>query len=42
MIENFYLNEWRQQVPWQQSLQVEQDLIISRALVNLYDEMISK
>jgi predicted nucleotidyltransferase component of viral defense system len=37
MIENFYLNEWRQQVPWQQSLQVEQDLIISRALVNLYE-----
>lgn len=37
MIENFYLDEWRQQVPWQQSLQVEQDLIISRALVNLYE-----
>jgi len=37
MIENFYLDEWRQQVPWQQSLQVEQDLIISRVLVNLYE-----
>ncbi|OGT44383.1 MAG: hypothetical protein A3F42_07105 [Gammaproteobacteria bacterium RIFCSPHIGHO2_12_FULL_37_34] len=37
MIEKFYLDEWRQQVPWQQSLQVEQDLIISRVLVNLYE-----
>jgi predicted nucleotidyltransferase component of viral defense system len=37
MIEIFFLNEWRQHVPWQQALQVEQDLIISRALVCLYE-----
>ena len=38
MIENFYLDEWRQQVPWIPLYQVEQDLIISRALVNLYEQ----
>jgi predicted nucleotidyltransferase component of viral defense system len=40
MIENFYLDEWRQQVPWIPLYQVEQDLIISRALVNLYEQPI--
>lgn len=37
MIEKFYLEEWRQQVPWVSEHQIEQDLIISRALVNLYE-----
>lgn len=37
MIPSFYLDDWRQQVPWINSSQVEQDLIISRALVNLYE-----
>jgi len=36
MIENFYLSEWRQQVPWVPDYQVEQDLIITRALISLY------
>lgn len=38
MIENFYLDEWRQQAPWVYLAQVEQDLIISRALVNLFEQ----
>ena len=38
MIAKFYLDEWRQQqAPWLRINQVEQDLIISRALVNLYN-----
>ena len=37
MIEIFYLSEWRQHVPWIADYQVEQDLIISRALINLYE-----
>lgn len=36
MIENFYLTEWRQLAPWPNIAQIEQDLIISRALVCLY------
>jgi predicted nucleotidyltransferase component of viral defense system len=36
MIERFYLDEWRQFAPWPTLTQVEQDLIISRALVCLY------
>jgi len=36
MIESFYLDEWRQYAPWVPLYQVEQDLIINRALVNLY------
>ncbi len=37
MIERFYLSEWRQSVPWIADYQVEQDLIISRALINLHE-----
>lgn len=37
MIPEFCLIEWRQQVPWVEDYQVEQDLIISRALVSLYE-----
>ena len=37
MIPDFCLTEWRQQVPWVEDYQVEQDLIISRALVSLYE-----
>lgn len=36
MIPDFCLTEWRQIIPWTADYQVEQDLIISRALVNLY------
>ncbi|OGT38340.1 MAG: hypothetical protein A3F11_05810 [Gammaproteobacteria bacterium RIFCSPHIGHO2_12_FULL_37_14] len=37
MIPDFCLTEWRQQVPWVEDYQVEQDLIISRALISLYE-----
>jgi predicted nucleotidyltransferase component of viral defense system len=37
MIPEYCLTEWRQQVPWVEDYQVEQDLIISRALISLYE-----
>jgi predicted nucleotidyltransferase component of viral defense system len=36
MIPQAYINEWQQVVPWKVKEQVEQDLIISRALVAIY------
>jgi predicted nucleotidyltransferase component of viral defense system len=36
MIPRDYITEWRAQVPWVQDSQVEQDLIISRALVEIF------
>ena len=36
MIPLDFLTEWREHVPWIQEIQVEQDLIISRALVEMY------
>jgi len=36
MIEKFHLDAWRQIAPWLTLAQVEQDLVISRALVELY------
>jgi predicted nucleotidyltransferase component of viral defense system len=38
MIEKYYIDAWREQAPWVQVRQVEQDLIISRALVELYNQ----
>lgn len=37
MIQKTYLSEWRQQVYWPLEFQIEQDLIISRALVTMYE-----
>ncbi len=37
MIPFDYITEWRQQAPWVQDAQVEQDLILSRALVELFE-----
>ena len=37
MIPKYCLTEWRHQAPWVEDYQVEQDLIISRALVDLYN-----
>jgi hypothetical protein len=31
-----YISEWRAVVPWVQDFQVEQDLVISRALVEIF------
>ena len=36
MIPRDYITEWRAQAPWVADLQVEQDLVISRALVAIY------
>ena len=36
MIPQIYIDEWRQKVNWQTDAQVEQDLIISRALVEIF------
>lgn len=40
MIPHDYITEWRQQVPWTQDAQVEQDLIISRALIEIFSRPI--
>src|SRR5713101_3462655 len=36
MIPRDYITEWRKEAPWVENFQVEQDLIISRALVDLF------
>jgi len=36
MISGAHIKEWRQKVPWSQNDQVEQDLIICRALVEIF------
>ncbi len=36
MIPKAYIREWSQQVPWQNNEQVEQDLVICRALVEIF------
>jgi predicted nucleotidyltransferase component of viral defense system len=36
LISPAYIKEWRQRVPWLQDAQVEQDLIICRALVEIF------
>lgn len=40
MISSAYIKEWRQKVPWSQNDQVEQDLIICRALVAIFSHPI--
>ncbi len=37
MIPQDFISEWKQHAPWLQSYQVEQDLIISRALVEIFN-----
>ena len=36
MIPRDYITEWRADAPWVQDFQVEQDLVICRALVNIF------
>ena len=38
MIPEDFIENWRKAVPWQMNEQIEQDLIISRALVDLYND----
>jgi predicted nucleotidyltransferase component of viral defense system len=40
MIPRDYITEWRKQAPWVQDSQVEQDLVISKALVNIFSNAI--
>ncbi len=43
MIPQSYITEWRNKAPWQNDAQVEQDFIISEALIRLYqNELIQK
>ncbi len=43
MIPQSYITAWRKQAPWQENYQVEQDLIIQRALISLFsDEFIKE
>ena len=37
MIPVRYINEWRNFVPWQEDVQIEQDLVICRALVEIFN-----
>ena len=40
MIPQDYITEWREQAPWVEDAQVEQDLVISRALVEIFSNEI--
>ncbi|EQD36876.1 hypothetical protein B1B_16360, partial [mine drainage metagenome] len=42
MIPRDYITEWRAQAPWVQDFQVEQDLVISRALVEIFSHSVLK
>ncbi len=36
MIPANYIQEWSRQAPWQDNYQIEQDLVISRTLVEIF------
>ncbi len=36
MIPRVYVTEWRREAPWIDDAQIEQDLVISRALVEIF------
>ena len=38
MIPRDYITEWRARAPWIEDFQVEQDLVISRAMVEIFSE----
>ena len=42
MIPRDYITEWRREAPWVQDFQVEQDLVISRALVEIFANPVLK
>jgi predicted nucleotidyltransferase component of viral defense system len=42
MIPRDYITEWRAHAPWVQDIQVEQDLVICRALVDIFSDPILK
>jgi predicted nucleotidyltransferase component of viral defense system len=39
MIQKSYIIEWRANAPWPESYQVEQDLVISKALIQIYSDV---
>lgn len=40
MIPRDYITEWREQAPWIEDVQIEQDLVISRALIEIFSNEI--
>lgn len=38
MIPRSYITEWRSNAPWRDDAQVEQDLILSRLIIDFYNE----
>lgn len=38
MIPQAYITAWRKKAPWQEDFQVEQDLIIEKALMTIYSD----
>lgn len=42
MIPRDYITEWRAHAPWVQDIQVEQDLVICRALISIFSDPILK
>ena len=42
MIPRDYITEWRQSAPWVDDAQIEQDLVISRALVELFSNPVDE
>lgn len=42
MIPRDYITEWRARAPWADNAQVEQDLVICRALVNIFSHLVLK
>ena len=42
MIPRDYITEWRAHAPWIQDLQVEQDLVICRALIEIFSHPLLK
>lgn len=42
MIPRDYITEWRGQAPWVQDFQVEQDLVISKALIDIFTNPVLK
>lgn len=40
MIPRDYITQWRERAPWNEDFQVEQDLIISRALIEMFSDSV--
>lgn len=38
MIPQAYITAWRKKAPWQEDFQVEQDLVIERAIMLIFDD----